>query len=643
MASSNPLSFASTANNPSSISKKNGYDANSYTYYPVIVVGAGETGIAMGCRLKEVLGFDQFRIFDRQEGIGGTWWINRYPGVACDVPAIFYSFSFSPNHKWTTFHPPGPEIVKYLQGVCEKYQITDKIQVNTDVSQARWLEDEELWEVTLTHMVPGAGDLSSADREQKIKEHGVASVHVKQEIVRAKILASAVGGLVEPRGWPENIPGRDTFEGDMFHSARWDYNVDLNGKDVVVVGTGCSAAQFVPKLTQKPFNAKSVTQLMRSPPWVVPRATPPFGKQKWEKYSPKVLSTVPGLASTLRALLFLGAEYDWRLFGGEEYHEKERKKLEKKLLEHMKKNVPERYHEILTPDYGVGCKRRIFDATWFPGLNDPKINLTTLPLTSVQPRGVTLGPGRSYPNPKNEESTVPKHEVQIDADAIILANGFDTTQWLHPLKVIGKGGVDLHQVWEERGGPQAYLGTAMDGFPNFFILFGPNTVTGHTSVILASENMVNYSLKLIRQILRGDVRTFDIKKEAEMSWTKDIQARLKKTVWFQGGCQSWYNSPSGWNSTVYPRSQFDFIFKCMFPKWSDWNIEYTEKGLLKQRSRQLLKYLAFVVAIVGVYQARQAGMTLFTIPEFLRQSFRSLLTALLNIGIRVLENLRSKV
>ena len=159
---------------------------------------------------------------------------------------MFYSFSFAPNHRWSSYHPPGPEIVRYLQGVCEKYRIVDKIQLDTDVSEVRWLEDEELWEATLLHMMPGTGDLSSKERQRIIAEKGRESVYLKQEKVKAKIICSAAGGIVEPHGWPDTVPGRDRFEGDIFHSARWDYNVDLRNKDVIVMGTGCSAAQFVP-------------------------------------------------------------------------------------------------------------------------------------------------------------------------------------------------------------------------------------------------------------------------------------------------------------------------------------------------------------------------------------------------------------
>ncbi|KAL8736242.1 MAG: hypothetical protein Q9166_000397 [cf. Caloplaca sp. 2 TL-2023] len=588
----------------------NGLNKDAYTYYPILIVGAGESGIALAARLKEE-GFDQYRLFERQAGIGGTWWINRYPGVACDIPAPFYSFSFSPNLRWTSLHPGGAEIYKYLSHITEKYRFVDKIQVNTDVSELRWLEDERLWEVTLTHMVPGTGDLSRKVINQRIAEHGKESVYLRQEVVRARIVCSCAGGLVEPNAWPSSIPGRDTFEGPVFHSARWDDTVDLNDKNVIVVGTGCSAAQFVPRLTKEPYNAKSVTQVMRSPPWVVPKPKPPGGKENFEKYSPTIFSTVPGFAKLFRFLCFATVERDWfTIFDDNSWNHKSRKKLESRLVEHMKSVVPEKYHEILTPDYSIGCKRRISDLEWFPSLNDPKIELTTKPITKVSPNHITIGPGRTYPDPNDTNSKAPTHEETIPADVIILGNGFEVTTWLHPLKIRGKNGEYMQDVWNARGGPQAYLGLAMDGFPNLFIVFGPNTATGHSSVILASENMVEYNIKLIKKILRGDVSTIEVKKESEIAWTKLVQERLKRTV-FNGGCHNWYQV-DGWNSTGYPYSQIDFTFRCMFPKWSDWDFQYTRKGLLKKRARQALGILLFIAVIGGAYALRQQNSGVFS-------------------------------
>ncbi|KAF2030110.1 FAD/NAD(P)-binding domain-containing protein [Setomelanomma holmii] len=610
------------------IRRVNGYQHDAYTYYPVIIVGAGASGIAMACQLKQQLGFDQFRIFDRQAGFGGTWWINRYPGVACDVPALFYSFSFAQNPNWTSFHPPGAEIVAYYHEVCEKYQITDKIELNTDIEQCKWLEDEQLWEVTLRRMAAGMGDLSAKDRAKIVKEKGEATVYSETETVKSKVVVSCVGGLVEPRGWPDEIKGIENFKGKMFHSARWDETVDFQDKNVVVVGTGCSSAQLVPRLPKAPYNAKSVTQLMRSPPWVVPSTAAPGGDKWWEEHGPTLLKRIPGLKELLRFAIFAGAENQFlKLFPNTPYAEKNRKIYEAKVLKHMRSLVPEKYHDIMTPDYGVGCKRRIFDKKWLQSLNDEKIEVTTQPLNRATETGVVIGPGATYPaNIKQEDNP----EREIPADIIVLANGFDTTRWLHPLKVVGQGGKDLVQLMDERGGAQAYQGTAMDGFPNFFMIFGPNTATGHSSVVMASENMVNYSLKFVRMILNGEARTVNVKKEAEQAFTQEMQDALKDTVW-RSGCSSWYFTEGGWNSTVYPYTQIDFWRRCTFPKWSDWNISYTSKGIWNIRRRRAMRILATVLAIVGAYRVHQSGLGVKDVKALLQNVIRGSLASLVEL------------
>jgi cation diffusion facilitator CzcD-associated flavoprotein CzcO len=326
----------------------------------------------------------------------------------------------------------------------------------------------------------------------------------------------------------------------------------LTDKNVLVLGTGCTAAQFIPHLTKERFNAASVTQLMRTPPWVLPKPIPPGGEESWAKVGPFLQTWIPGLARSLRWTVFLALEGAWPMFEMGPVGEKMRNSNETKLLARMKKLAPERYHEMLTPNYSICCKRRIFGSDWYPSLHDPKVELTTLPLTSIQEDSVTLGPGRNYPDVKDLNSKVPTEQKTIPADVIILANGFETQRWLHPLNITGKNGADLLSTMDERGGPQAYQGTAMDGFPNFFMIFGPNTATGHSSVIFASECMTDYTMRLIDPVLKGDVQTVDVKKEAEVAWTTDIQAKLKKTVFMSGGCVSWYYRKDGWNSSVLP-------------------------------------------------------------------------------------------
>jgi cation diffusion facilitator CzcD-associated flavoprotein CzcO len=282
---------------------------------------------------------------------------------------------------------------------------------------------------------------------------------------------------------------------------------------------------------------------------VAPAVAAPGGDKWWEQNGPTILRNVPGLKEFLRFFIFAASELQFlELFPNTPYAEKHRKTYEEKMLRHMRKLVPEKYHNIMTPDYGVGCKRRIFDKRWLQSLNNEKIELTTQPLNRVTERGVVIGPSATYP-PGATEKDYPSRE--IPADIIVLANGFDTTRWLHPLKVVGRGNQDLVQMMEDRGGAQAYLGTALDDFPNFFMIFGPNTATGHSSVVMASENMVNHSLKFIKLILNGEASLVEVKKEAEMRYTAEMQEALKDTVW-RSGCSSWYFTKDGWNSTVYP-------------------------------------------------------------------------------------------
>lgn len=424
----------------------------------------------------------------------------------------------------------------------------DKIQLSTDVTELCYLDADGVWEATLSHLVPGTGDLSDADRKALIATKGKESVYIKQETVRAKIVVSCVGILVEPNAWPTSIPGRDRFQGEIFHSARWPEDVEFKGKDVVVLGSGCSAAQVVPSIFEKPFEAKSVTQLMRNPPWVMPRLEEPFGKDMYARYAPTIFHYLPFLGYFFRILLYILVEVIWFTLFQQE-HVKWRAKIEASTLARTYSLIPEKYHDMMTPRYAYGCKRRVFDSAWLKSMNRPNFRLTTQPLRTLEPDGVALGGGRIDLD-KTSTRAIPMKDEHLHADIIVLANGFETTRWLHPLEVHGRGGKSLHDLWDERGGPQAYMGTAVDGFPNFFIAVGPNTATGHSSYILGSENMTIYISKIIKPIIRGDALYAEARKDAEIRWTKDIQQQLRKTIF--SGCTSWYQDANGFNSTMYP-------------------------------------------------------------------------------------------
>ena len=439
-----------------------------------------------------------------------------------------------------------------MHDVCQQYQIFDKIQCNTDVSELRWLETEMMWEVTLVHMVPGTGDLSRRDREARIKREGRQSVFLAEEKVRAKVVVSCVGGIVEPKTVIESTHGFEKFKGPVLHSARWDPSVSLVDKHVVVVGTGCSAAQIVPRLPRSPYSAKSVTQLMRSAPWVIPRPEAPGGDEGFAKWAPRVFYPFPILAKILRSVLFLAGELHYfTIFSSSKLADHGRPFWEWQSRSYTRKTAPKEYHEILQPDHRIGCKRRIFDPKWLSSLADPKIELTMDPLVAFQERSITLRPKASHMSPEKSEVNVSEVR-QLPADVIVCANGFETTACLSSLKVTGKDGREIHDVWDERGGPQAYMGSAMDGFPNLFLIYGPNTVTGHGSVMFTSECMVEYVIKFVRHIIRGEVSRFEIKKEKEIAWAENTQRELQKTIFHTGGCTSWYKATNGWNPTAWP-------------------------------------------------------------------------------------------
>ena len=435
-----------------------------------------------------------------------------------------------------------------------------------------------------------------------------------------------------------SLPGIDTFEGSILHTARWDESVDLQGKDIVLLGTGCSAAQVLPQLIKPEYGAQSVTQLLRSPPWAVP-SLPEAAQEWWKKWMPTLCTYVPGYQNTVRKVLFALLELEFvTLFSPTEKARANRKAKRQELVDYLNHLVPEKYQEIMTPDYEVFCKRRVIDVDWYKSLQNDKVEITSLPMTAVGAKTVTLGPGRQYPPMSKTDSSAPIEEKTIPADVIIMANGYETGEWLHPLDVTGRNGQSLYDLWEKRGGAQAYMGTAMDGFPNFFLIFGPNTATGHSSVILASENMVNYSLNFIKPIMNGEVQTYEVKEGAERKWTNEIQSQLKNSVFQSGGCKSWYyKADSGWNSVVYPRTQIDYTIRCMFPRYSDWTATYTRKGLFMSYFRLTLKLFAAMGAIYALIFRFRNGKDASN--EQIRR-FTGMLRGYLGAGLDVL---RSKI
>lgn len=393
-----------------------------------------------------------------------------------------------------------------------------------------------------------------------------------------QVLVSGAGHFGKVREL--DVPGVEKFRGPVFHSARWREDVDLKGKKVVLFGNGCTAAQIVPTIVK---DTKHLTQVVRSKHWVYPPIDgriPGFAKT--------ILRTVPGLTAIMRSIVYYLAEVDFKGFrltkGAARFREKRRRQVER----YMRRTAPEKYHDILIPEFEVGCKRRIFDSGYLESLHAENMTLTNEKVVEVLPEGVRMENGKV-----------------VEADVLILANGFVTNEYLGGVEIVGRGGETLNQHWESFGGPEAYNCTALSGFPNFFLvlgqfsnnplapdspltqLAGPNTATGHTSAVMVIENGINYALRVLRPVLEGRASIACVKRSAEEAYVNRIQAALQNTVWMTG-CNSWYIRGAGgkiWNGMSYPWTQASVWYDSLFPVWRDW--EYTVSAVFYLVTRKV--------------------------------------------------------
>ncbi|KAF3384702.1 Baeyer-Villiger monooxygenase [Penicillium rolfsii] len=502
-------------------------DTSTRCRYPVLIIGAGISGIAAACQLKEKLGLTDFLVLEQQDGIGGTWWSHRYPGVACDVPAPLYSYSFAGNPSWSTFKPSGSEIQQYLVDVCEKFQIWGNIQTKCTVTALDWSDSQHEW--TAAVLTPQGW-----------------------QTIGAKIVITAVGKFGTPQlSILEGLDGRESFNGTILHSAQWGDSVQPQGQRVTVIGGGCSAVQIVSELVgSKIINnrAHSVTQVIRSPHWVAPSHLSGWALNQWERYMPLLLRTIPGLAWIVRSLIFMITDLTYLVYfkvhPASDYF---RNRREQQLLSHLHSTIPTHYADMLTPSYPLGCKRVISDVEWLKCLHSEQLQLYNLPLARLEERAVILRNG--------------SEELRILTDILVLATGYQQRTLLQNLRVTGRGGTDLHQMWQAQGGPQAYLTLAVDKFPNLFMLYGPNTSNGHTSVIVGIENAISYIIKLARPIIAGHIISVEPQEASRIQWTRKVQGASMDTVWVRGGCSNWYIGEKGFNAMAYP--YVDLLLICI--------------------------------------------------------------------------------
>jgi cation diffusion facilitator CzcD-associated flavoprotein CzcO len=457
----------------------------------VAIVGTGFSGLGMAIRLKQE-GIDDFLLLEREQDVGGTWWVNTYPGCQCDVPSHLYSFSFALNPEWSRTYPLQPELSDYMIDCSERYGIRPHVRFGCAVTGARWDDGEHVWVL----------DTSQGE-------------------LHAQVVIGGVGGLSEPS--IPAIPGLDDFEGPAFHSAQWDHGVELEGKRVGVIGTGASAIQIVPRIQPQ---VEQLAVFQRTPPWVVPHSDRPI-----TELERKVYRRLPFLQRLVRAgiywtreLLVIALAREKRLLKG----------LEVVARAHMRRAVPDReLRKKLQPDYTIGCKRILPSNHYYPALAKPNVELVTEPIREVRANGVVTGDGIEHP-----------------LDVIVLGTGFLVTEFPFARAIVGRDGQRLSEAWTPSG--QAYLGTSIAGFPNLFLMTGPNTGLGHNSMVFMIESQLNYVLDAIGTLDRMDLASLEVRQEVQDAYNAWLQENLEDTVWNTGGCSSWYLDKTGRNTTIWP-------------------------------------------------------------------------------------------
>jgi cation diffusion facilitator CzcD-associated flavoprotein CzcO len=473
-----------------------GHDASrSRSGWPrrVAIIGAGPGGICTGVRLLEA-GHHDFVILEKAPGIGGTWFHNRYPGAECDIKSHLYSFSFAPNPSWSRAYARQPEIRAYLEECVHRFGLEPYLRLGTEVRAARWDNDAAVWRLTV-----GDG-----------------------EIVEADVVVSALGMFGAPVA--PDIPGLDRFTGTVFHSARWDDGHDLTGESVAVIGSAASAVQFVPEI------APLVGQLhlyQRSANWVLPKEDDPFTPEQLDTFRAD-----PDAVVALRDSIF--ATVDPNLT----FSDLQQRAMAEAAGLHNLEIVedPEVRHK-LTPNMPFGCKRPLASNVYYPTFNRPNVELVVDPIAKITTDAIITADG---------------HERRVDT--IILATGFATTKFLGALDVVGRDGRHIDDAWAD--GAQAYLGVTTTGFPNLFMLYGPNTNNG--SIIYMIECQVDYVMRQLRRLEEEDLAWIDVRQEVMDAYNDALQQDLAGVDVWQAGCNGYYRVPSGRIVTQWPHSMSEY-------------------------------------------------------------------------------------
>lgn len=465
-------------------------------HFKVAIIGAGFAGLGTAIRLRQQ-GEESFVVLERAAEVGGVWRDNTYPGCACDVQSHLYSFSFAPNPDWSRRYSPQVEIWQYLRGCVERFDIRKYLRFGQELQQAAWDGETQRWRLRTSQ-----GELT------------------------ADILVLGAGALSEPS--TPRLPGLESFQGKTFHSARWDHAYDLAGKRVAVIGTGASAIQFIPHIQPR------VTKLhlfQRTPPWVVPCLDGAIGPG-----TRGLLRSSRLARAALRAQLFVTRE----LFALPFLRPALAGLVRLLALHFLKRSVPDKALRLkLTPPYQFGCKRILLSDDYFPALNQSNVEVITEGIKEVRAHSIVTSDG-----------------TERAIDVLIFGTGFEVRELPVARRVTGRDGRTLAQVWGPS--PRAHLGTTVAGFPNLFVLQGPNTGLGHTSVIIMIESQIDHLLSALKYMRAHGLAAVEPLKEAEDAFVANVDGKMRRTVWLAGGCRSWYLDSTGRNFTLWPGFTFSF-------------------------------------------------------------------------------------
>jgi cation diffusion facilitator CzcD-associated flavoprotein CzcO len=458
--------------------------------HSTLIIGAGFSGLGTAIKLTRS-GVDDIVILERGDRVGGTWRDNTYPGAACDIPSLLYSFSFARNPAWSRAYSPGAEIYEHIEDLTDHFDLRRFIRFGTTVVGLEFDQRAGVWEV-------------STDRES----------------YRARTVVVASGPLSDS-SFPD-IRGIDDYTGHKILSSRWDHGYDMRGKHVAVIGTGASGIQIIPELVK---TAASVKVFQRTPGWVLPRldwATPSAARTLFEK--------VPALQDAARTALFLGHEMGAT---GLVWDSPVTTLIQRIATTHLRLQVKDPWlRRQLTPDFRAGCKRMLMSSDYYPALQQPNCKLITWPIAGISPQGI-------------RSSDAIEHRV----DCIVFATGYDVHLDGPPYPVTGLGGRSLGDEWA--GHVEAYKSASISGYPNLFFTAGPNSGPGHNSLLVYVEGQIEYAVSGIKTVLDRNLRYLDVRPDVQRRYNERIQKRLRKTTWMSG-CSSWYLTKDGYNASMYP-------------------------------------------------------------------------------------------